>query len=62
MSDPLKITVREALEEMRSNQLMPLGILSFDMKKEELILSLFFGVDRDETNALLAKAGLRGQF
>jgi hypothetical protein len=52
----------EVLKELRDRGCVPIGILSFDMNEEEVILSLVEGVEVGEVNALLAKIKLKGIF
>jgi hypothetical protein len=58
MRGPLEIT----LEKLRDEHRVPLGILSFDMEKEEIFLTLFPGLSTEEVNALLIKIGIKGIF
>lgn len=59
MRGPLEITVENVFNDPNR---VPLGILSFDMIKEELFLTLFPGRNTDEVNALLVKIGINGVF
>jgi hypothetical protein len=60
MADPLdKLTVREAIDQMRSNRLVPLGIVSYDLESESIVVTIFKGLDTEEVNAMLAKLNLR---
>jgi|HubBroStandDraft_1064217.scaffolds.fasta_scaffold2955872_1 hypothetical protein len=62
MKDPLEITLKEAIEKMRDAGNMPIGIVSYDMGKDELKFSLLHGVDPEEANALLERLGIKVTF
>jgi hypothetical protein len=47
---------------MRDAGNMPIGIVSYDMGKDELKFSLLHGVDPEEANALLERLGIKVTF
>lgn len=59
---PMRGSLEISVEELRDQNRVPLGILSFDMNKEEIFLTLFPGTTPEEVNALLEKIGIKGKF
>jgi len=60
MEDPLEITLRELIEQIRDKKCVPLGMLCCNVEREALQILLLQGVDPYEVNALLHKLGVRG--
>jgi hypothetical protein len=57
---PDESPLAEAVEKLRLERKVPLGVLAFDVENECLVLFLFRDMrDMEEANALLAKIGIR---
>jgi len=62
MGEALELTVKQVLERMGRKNKVPLGVICYNMDKEELQIMLFAGVEPEEVNALLHKLKIKIQF
>jgi hypothetical protein len=62
MAIPVEITVEKALDQIAARKRVPIGILSYDMEKETLVIELVGQIHPDEVNALLIKLGIEANF
>lgn len=62
MAIPVETTVQKALDQIAARQRVPIGILSYDMEKETLVIDLVGHIHPEEVNALLVKLGIEAYF
>lgn len=62
MTIPVEITVQDALDLIAAQKRVPIGIISYDMEREVLVIALVPHIEPQEVNAILVKLGIEAKF